>query len=185
MACAASTERRSTLDRRWRLAPQVAVRPEPFGALVYHFGTRRLTFLKSRLLLDVVGALAGHDSARDACRAAGVAEDERGADVLLIEGVLEGQRGGAMPFDQLGDSLVQLVKAEGERRPPRQRDGAALDEAAETSVVDVDHAVPRHRGARVDSEHPHVTRSPPPSPRHRCRSSSGLWRRRPSLPTPR
>ena len=64
------------LDRGWRVAPQVAVRPEPFGALVYHFGTRRLTFLKSRLLLDVVGALADHGSARDACRAAGVPEDE-------------------------------------------------------------------------------------------------------------
>jgi len=64
------------LDRGWRLAPQVAVRPEPFGALVYHFGTRRLTFLKSRLLLDVVSALADHESARDACRAAGVADEE-------------------------------------------------------------------------------------------------------------
>ena len=64
------------LDRGWRLAPKVALRPEPFGALVYHFGTRRLSFLKSRVLLDVVSALADHGSARDACRAAGVAEDE-------------------------------------------------------------------------------------------------------------
>jgi mycofactocin biosynthesis protein MftB len=76
MACAASTERSGILDRGWRLASQVAVRPEPFGALVYHFGTRRLTFLKSRLLLDVLGALPDHESARDACRDAGVAEDE-------------------------------------------------------------------------------------------------------------
>jgi mycofactocin biosynthesis protein MftB len=76
MACAASTDPSGMLDQGWRVAPQVAVRPEPFGALVYHFGTRRLTFLKSRLLLDVVGALADHSTARDACRAAGVAEDE-------------------------------------------------------------------------------------------------------------
>ena len=76
MACAASTDPSGMLDRGWRVAPQVAVRPEPFGALVYHFGTRRLTFLKSRLLLDVVSALADHGTARDACRAAGVAEDE-------------------------------------------------------------------------------------------------------------
>ena len=27
--------------------PQVAIRPEPFGALCYHYGNRRLTFLKS------------------------------------------------------------------------------------------------------------------------------------------
>jgi putative mycofactocin binding protein MftB len=76
MACAASTDRSGVLNRGWQIAPQVAVRPEPFGALVYHFGTRRLTFLKSQLLLDVVSTLADHDSARDACRAAGVAQDE-------------------------------------------------------------------------------------------------------------
>ena len=52
------------------------MRPEPFGALVYHFGTRRLSFLKSRLLLDVVSGLGEHDCARDACRAAGVSDDE-------------------------------------------------------------------------------------------------------------
>jgi putative mycofactocin binding protein MftB len=46
-----------TLDRGWRLAPQVALRPEPFGALAYHFGTRRLSFLKSRILFDVVTTL--------------------------------------------------------------------------------------------------------------------------------
>ena len=73
MACAASTE---LLERGWRVAPQVALRPEPFGAHVYHFGTRRLTFLKSRQLFEVVRTLADHDSARDACRAAGVADDE-------------------------------------------------------------------------------------------------------------
>ena len=73
MACAASTD---LLDRGWRVAPQVAIRPEPFGALVYHFGTRRLTFLKSRPLLDVVSALDQHDSARSACRAVGIDEAE-------------------------------------------------------------------------------------------------------------
>jgi mycofactocin biosynthesis protein MftB len=64
------------LDRAWRLERQVALRPEPFGALVYHFGTRRLSFLKSRVLLDVVGSLEQHSSAREACHAAGVGADE-------------------------------------------------------------------------------------------------------------
>ena len=41
------------------LHPQVSVRPEPFGALLYHFGTRRLSFLKDRRLLDVVQRLDG------------------------------------------------------------------------------------------------------------------------------
>ena len=60
------------LDRPYRLGPQVSVRPEPFGALVYDFDSRRLSFLKSRMLLDVVRALEASDSARAACRAAGV-----------------------------------------------------------------------------------------------------------------
>ena len=60
------------LDAAWRLHPQVSVRPEHFGALLYHFGTRRLSFLKSPALLTVVTSLAGQPSARAACDAAGV-----------------------------------------------------------------------------------------------------------------
>ncbi len=59
-------------DRGWRLHPQVAVRPEPFGALLYHFGTRKLSFLKNRTILALVESLAGHDDVRSACRAAGL-----------------------------------------------------------------------------------------------------------------
>jgi putative mycofactocin binding protein MftB len=64
------------LELPWRLSPQVSIRPERFGALVYHFGTRRLSFLKHPTLLAVVEALADAPSARAACEAAGVAEDE-------------------------------------------------------------------------------------------------------------
>ena len=64
------------LESAWRVAPQVALRPEPFGALAYHFGTRRLSFLKSPVLVDVVRSLESHASAREACRAAGVGEAE-------------------------------------------------------------------------------------------------------------
>jgi mycofactocin biosynthesis protein MftB len=60
------------LDARWRLHPQVSVRPERFGALLYHFGTRRLSFLKSPTLLTVVQSLDSQPSARDACLTAGV-----------------------------------------------------------------------------------------------------------------
>jgi putative mycofactocin binding protein MftB len=55
------------------LHPAVSVRPEPFGALLYHFGNRRLSFLKERLLLDIVQALREHDSAHAAYVALGVA----------------------------------------------------------------------------------------------------------------
>ncbi len=64
------------LDRPWQLHPQVSVRPERFGALLYHFGTRRLSFLKSPALLTVVKALGEAPSARAACRLAGVTEAE-------------------------------------------------------------------------------------------------------------
>jgi mycofactocin biosynthesis protein MftB len=62
------------LDRRYVLHPQVAVRPEPFGALLYHFGTRRLSFLKDPRLLAVVRGLDDAATARAACDAAGVAD---------------------------------------------------------------------------------------------------------------
>lgn len=64
------------LDRAWRLHAQVALRPERFGALAYHFGTRRLSFLKDLRLHEVVRTLAERPSAREACLAAGVPERE-------------------------------------------------------------------------------------------------------------
>jgi putative mycofactocin binding protein MftB len=60
------------LDRPWQLDDRVAVRPEPFGALLYHFGTRRLSFLKNTMVLEVVRSLRDHPSARSACAAAGI-----------------------------------------------------------------------------------------------------------------
>src|SRR5262250_2513957 len=60
------------LDRPWRVDEKVSMRPEPFGALLYHFGNRRLSFLKNATVLAVVRSLADHPSARSACAAAGV-----------------------------------------------------------------------------------------------------------------
>lgn len=74
-------------DVTWRLHPQVAVRPEPFGALLYHFGTRKLSFLKNRTIVEVVNLLADHPDARSACRAAGI-DDEDSAPYLHALGVL-------------------------------------------------------------------------------------------------
>jgi mycofactocin biosynthesis protein MftB len=76
-------------DHAWRLHPQVAIRPEPFGALLYHFGTRKLSFLKNRTILAVVQSLADYPDVRAACRAAGV-EDARQGPYLHALGVLAG-----------------------------------------------------------------------------------------------
>ena len=56
------------LEQPWALDSRVALRPEPFGALAYHFGTRRLSFLKTKKLVAVVERLLEEPSARDACR---------------------------------------------------------------------------------------------------------------------
>ena len=42
-----------SLDEPWALSPSVALRPEPFGALAYHFGNRKLIFLKRLELVTV------------------------------------------------------------------------------------------------------------------------------------
>ncbi|HWC33361.1 MAG TPA: mycofactocin biosynthesis chaperone MftB [Mycobacteriales bacterium] len=64
------------LDCAWELHPSVAVRPERFGALLYHFGTRRLSFLKTPALLDAVQRLDSSESARVALGGAGVSAAE-------------------------------------------------------------------------------------------------------------
>ena len=65
---------RPMLDRRLALDPQVALRPEPFGALAYHYGNRRLIFLKHPDVVRVVRALGDHDTVADALRACDIAE---------------------------------------------------------------------------------------------------------------
>jgi mycofactocin biosynthesis protein MftB len=64
------------LDRPWRLSPQVALRDESFGAWAYHYGNRRLVFLKSRLLVELVSALDRYDTAGEAL-AAVVPQEQR------------------------------------------------------------------------------------------------------------
>ena len=59
-------------DRAYRLHGQVALPPEPFGALAYHYGNRRLNFLRAPELVTLVESLAEHPSARAAFDAAGI-----------------------------------------------------------------------------------------------------------------
>lgn len=63
------------LDSSLGLHPQVALRPEPFGALAYHFDTRKLVFLKHPDVVRVVESLADHATVTDALRACEI--DER------------------------------------------------------------------------------------------------------------
>jgi putative mycofactocin binding protein MftB len=61
---------------RYQLDEAVALRPEPFGALAYHYGSRRLTFLRSPRLADLVRGLGEHPSV-DAALAAEVPVAQR------------------------------------------------------------------------------------------------------------
>ena len=75
----------------WRRARSVALRPEPFGALVYHFGNRKLSFLKSKTLVAVVQTLADHPSADAALVACGVPEPQRPAYVKALADLARSQ----------------------------------------------------------------------------------------------
>jgi putative mycofactocin binding protein MftB len=88
-------------DLPWQRARSVALRPEPFGALVYSFGTRKLSFLKSRALVDVVEALAEHPSAAAALTACGIPDAQRPAYVRALA-------------DLAGSSMIER-RCEGER----------------------------------------------------------------------
>jgi putative mycofactocin binding protein MftB len=63
----------------YELHPQVSLRPEPFGALAYHFGNRRLIFVRSSELVGIIEKLRDHPSATAAFDAAGVNERRRPA----------------------------------------------------------------------------------------------------------
>ena len=71
----------------WRLSPTVSLRPEPFGALVYDFSTRRLSFLKTLLLLDVVRRLDGTRDVGEALRSAGLGEGEHAGYLRALSGL--------------------------------------------------------------------------------------------------
>jgi len=79
------------VDLPGQKARSVALRPEPFGALVYSFSTRKLSFLKSKPLVAVVEALADHPSAAATRTACGVTEAQRPAYVKALADLARSQ----------------------------------------------------------------------------------------------
>jgi len=75
----------------YRLHRQAELRDEPFGALAYHFGTRRLSFLKAPLLVDVVRALGDSVSVNAALERCAVPDAQRPAILQALAGLAESQ----------------------------------------------------------------------------------------------
>ena len=63
----------------YALHPQVGLRDERFGALAYHYGNRRLTFLNDARLVDVVRSIGEYGDADAALEAARVPVESRPA----------------------------------------------------------------------------------------------------------
>ena len=73
--CVPTTTRPRLLDRRLALHPQVALRPEPFGALAYHYGNRKLVLSSGTpTSFALVKSLDEHDTLSDALRACDIDE---------------------------------------------------------------------------------------------------------------
>ena len=86
----------------------VALRPEPFGALAYHYGNRRLTFLRSPDLVTVVRSLGDHASI-DAALAASRIEPSSGRALRARARIARGLRGHPSACAN-ADSLVEDLK---------------------------------------------------------------------------
>ncbi|MFV0457528.1 MAG: mycofactocin biosynthesis chaperone MftB [Actinomycetales bacterium] len=74
----------------WQLSDSVSLRPEPFGAMAYDFKSRRLTFLKTPLLVSVVESLRESETvgaALDACQVQG---DRRATYLAALDRLAEG-----------------------------------------------------------------------------------------------
>lgn len=79
------------VQSRWALSPLVAIRPEAFGALLYHSGTRRLTAVRDQRLAQLLGLLqspptGGIDLAA-AFRAAGIGDAEQAGYQRVLDGL--------------------------------------------------------------------------------------------------
>lgn len=77
----------------YALDERVAIRPEPFGGLAYHYGNRRLTFLRDHALVDLVRDLEHHESVDAALAASPIAPARwasfrRAVETLADAGVL-------------------------------------------------------------------------------------------------
>ena len=73
------------------LNPQVALRPEPFGALAYHFGNRRLVFLKHLDMVNVAKNLSLHPTLAATLQACDIAPSRWPSFVTAFQSLLSSE----------------------------------------------------------------------------------------------
>jgi putative mycofactocin binding protein MftB len=76
---------------RYALHPQVGLREEKFGALAYHYGNRRLTFLNDDRLVAVIRTVEQYDDIDAALAAVGVVAEQRPAFYRALERLREAE----------------------------------------------------------------------------------------------
>lgn len=69
----------------------MALRPEPFGALAYHYDNRKLIFLRHPDLLTVVQSLDGRRTVAEALDVAGVASSRRPSFLAALQSLLDSE----------------------------------------------------------------------------------------------
>jgi putative mycofactocin binding protein MftB len=79
------------LEDAYEIHPQAALRPEPFGALVYHYGTRRLVFLRKPEMVSVVRELSEHDTVADTLTSCGIASKRWPTFLTALSGLAESE----------------------------------------------------------------------------------------------
>jgi putative mycofactocin binding protein MftB len=79
------------LEAAYEIHPQAALRPEPFGALVYHYGTRRLVFLRKPEMVSVVRELGEHNTVADTLTSCGIAAKRWPTFLTALSGLAESE----------------------------------------------------------------------------------------------
>ena len=78
-------------EEPYELHPQVSLRPERFGALAYHFGNRKLSFVKNVDLLRVLERLDQEPSVEAALDAAAIDRSRRPGFIKALETLEESE----------------------------------------------------------------------------------------------
>jgi len=71
--------------------PRVALRPEPFGALAYHYDNRKLIFLRHPDLLTVVRSFDGQRTVAEVLDTAGITPSRRRSFMTALQSLLDSE----------------------------------------------------------------------------------------------